>query len=162
MQTWLEGLSQRPVLAGSLAGLLAFVSGQIALTLLVGAPPANEPLAADALLATNNLWLIAFIGSIWAPIFETAAAQCLPIELLRRVGAPPPVGLLVSAALFSGGHMLNGGGLLQGAITLVFGAVLASLYLQFRAMGPGRAFAAAWACHCVNNSLAIAGIALGL
>ena len=58
--------------------------------------------------------------------------------------------------------MLNGGGLLQGAITLVFGAVLASLYLQFRAMGPGRAFAAAWACHCVNNSLAIAGIALGL
>jgi hypothetical protein len=161
MRATLAALSQRAVLAGGLAGAASFIAGQVLLTLLVGAPPADQPVAADAMLATNNMWLIAFMGMIWAPVFETAVAQCLPIELLRRFGAPSAASFLASAALFSAGHMLGGGGSLQGAVTFVFGAVLAAIYLHFRGQGPGRAFAAAWACHCVNNSLAIAGIALG-
>lgn len=162
MHATLARLSQRPVLAGGLAGLASFVAGQLLLTLLVGTPPADQPVAADAMLATNNLWLIAFMGAVWAPVFETAVAQWLPIELLRRFAAPSMVSFFASAALFSAGHMLGGGGALQGTITFVFGAVLAAVYLHFRKQGPGRAFAAAWACHCVNNCLAIAGIALGL
>ncbi len=161
MRATLARLSQRPVLAGGLAGLAAFATGQLLLTVLVGAPPADQPVAAEPLFASNKLWLIAFMATVWAPLFETAAAQWLPIELLRRVGAPSTVRLLVSAIVFSGGHMLNGGGALQGAVTFVFGALLAAIYLYFRDQGPGRAFAASWACHCVNNSLAIAGIALG-
>jgi len=155
-------LSHRPVLAGALAGMASFTAGQVLLTLLVGMPPPDEKLAAGPVFATNNMWLIAFIAVLWAPVFETAVAQWLPIELLRRIGARWWTGLLVSAAIFGGGHVLNGGGMLQGAITFVFGAVLAAIYLHFCDQGPGRAFAAAWACHCVNNSLAIAGIALGL
>jgi membrane protease YdiL (CAAX protease family) len=161
MHAWFARLSQRPVLAGGLVGLTAFVVGNILLTLLVGTPPQDEPLAGDGLFATNKLWLIACVGAVWAPVFETVVAQWLPIELLRRIGAPSVVCLLASAALFSGGHMLGGGGVLQGAVTFVFGLVLAAVYLHFRAKGPGAAFAAAWACHCVNNSLAIAGMALG-
>lgn len=161
MRATLAWLSQRPALAGGLAGLAAFATGHLLLAVLIGTPPADQPVAAQALIATNNLWLIAFMASVWAPVFETAAAHWLPIELLRRAGAPSTVRLLASAVVFSGGHMLNGGGALQGAITFVFGAILAAIYLYFRERGPGRAFVAAWACHCVNNCLAVVGIALG-
>lgn len=154
-------LSQRPALAGGLAGVAAFALGQSLLTLLLSAPPSDEPLAADKIFATGNIWLISLMAVGWAPLFETAVGQWLPIELLRRLGAPPWARLLASAGIFSAGHVLNGGGALQGVLAFLFGALLAALYLRFRDKGQGSAFAAAWACHCANNSLAAAGIALG-
>ena len=154
---------RRPLFVGALAGAAMFVLTQLVLRLFVPLEAVEGvPVAGDPLVASGQPWRIVLMAVLVGPLLETAIAQWLPIELLRRVPRlPQPVLLLASPVLFSAAHMLNGSGALHGATTFTFGLLLAGLYLAFRPHGARRAFAAAWAAHTMNNGLAVAAMLAG-
>jgi len=91
---------------------------------------------------------------VFAPLLETLLAQCLPIELARRLGAGPALCMLPSAFLFGLGHYLNGGPA-HGATTLFGGLVFAGAYVALRAKGIGPAYMAAVTAHAVQNGAVV-------
>ena len=78
--------------------------------------------------------------------------QLAPIELLRRLKAPAPLSLAVSALLFGFGHYHNGG-FAHGLTSLAAGVFFAIAYLAFRTRSVPQAFACAWCCHASHNFL---------
>jgi hypothetical protein len=138
---------------GGLYGLAALF-GVIATYWLLTAVLPREHWGASAAAGfanTKEPWL--FLSAVLlVPALETVIAQLLPIEILRRLGAPAWVCVAGSAALFSLGHGLNGG-LAHAATTAVSGLVMATAYLSARPASAGHAFGCAWSAHATKNGL---------
>ncbi len=156
---WRAMAERRPlpaaVLLGSsagLAGLLcAFVVGKAVLYFM---PPELWGNSAAAGLGRLGWGWAFFLAVVFAPLFETAVGQVLPMELVRRLGARPGFGILLSGLVFGVGHYLNGG-LAHGVTTFVGGLVFACAYAALRPTGIGPAFVAAATAHAVQNGLVL-------
>ena len=94
-----------------------------------------------------------FAAIFFAPLYETFVAQLLPIEILRRCRAGAAVCIIVSAALFSLGHVLTGAGIAHGTTTLVAGLVFAYAYVSARTDGVGAGYVCAVVAHAGHNAL---------
>lgn len=110
-------------------------------------------LAGDALFANGSPAIVFLMVTLWAPLFETLAAQVLPIALLRRCTPSQPLWISTSALLFSLGHVLGGGGRVQAVLTFLLGAAFADGYVRWLPRGGWRAFGAAALAHAVNNGV---------
>lgn len=143
-----------PVLVGALSGsvIAAFNMAWVALAWSAGAPLGDA--ATGNFLVEGHPVSVLLLAIVWAPLWETLIAQLIPLELLARCDWRLRV--LVSALLFSGGHVLSGAGMGQALSTLVGGAAWALLYLAFRQRGRSAAFAAAAAGHAANNLIVLA------
>lgn len=93
------------------------------------------------------------LGVLLMPALETLLGQCLPIEPLRRLRAPPLACVLASAALFGAAHWVNGG-LGHGLTTFVTGSLFALAYWLCRPAGFWVAAMAAYSAHAAHNFLA--------
>ena len=108
--------------------------------------------AAESLEGAGMATLFWF-AVVFAPLTETVLGQWLPIELMRRFGVRAQYCLLVSAALFSFGHVLNGAGILHASMTFIGGLLFAASYLVARNFGAGPAWLAAATAHACSNGL---------
>ena len=117
---------------------------------LVHEPPrlAGAALFADTAPAAVLIMVIA-----WAPLWETVAAQVIPVAILRRCTHRHVLWIGASALVFSLGHMLGGGGPAQAVLTFSFGAVFAGAYVRWLPQGAWRASGAVALAHAVNNGL---------
>jgi len=139
--------------AASLAATGAVVAG------LKLALPASM-LGVSAAAGVGNYPLPAFVllAVLLAPLAEMLMFQCLPIEVLRRLGAGFKASVMVSALLFAFAHYWNGG-LAHGTSTLVSGLVFAYGYALCRPYGWLPACLAAFTAHAAQNA---ALVSLGL
>jgi hypothetical protein len=108
--------------------------------------------AADALYASGRVYLIVVMAAVWAPIYETIVGQWLPILVVRFFKGSDLVCIVVSAAVFCGGHVWAGGGWFQAIITACFGTLLATVYVASQQHGAFKAAVVAGAVHAVHNS----------
>lgn len=154
--SWDDRTFGRSLLYAAAAGTLTMVLlGLITLGLvaLLGRNNMGGLAAADVF---QNGWAATIVLAIvWVPFWETLVAQLLPIALLTSLGARPPVAIVTSAALFSAGHVANGGGLAQGIVTFAAGLVFAGLFVANRKHGLGRAYAITATAHAANNGAAL-------
>lgn len=134
---------------GPLGLLCAFVAYKLAGFFL---PPELWGSSAASGLASLGPAGMVFMAVVYAPLLETLLAQCLPIEIARRLGAGPLLCVLPSALLFGFGHYVNGG-LLHGITSFCTGLVLASAYMALRRAGAGPACLAAASAHVVQNGM---------
>lgn len=148
-------LPQHPVTRGLTLSLVSAPLACIALGLLQLAF-AREVLggAAAQKLIGQPGWYIFFAAIVFAPLFETVVGQILPIELARRVGASDQVCILVSATLFSLGHLYSGG-LANAVATFLGGGVFAYAYVSVRERGVGAGYIASVCAHGGHNALLI-------
>ena len=109
--------------------------------------------AAQTLMGQSG-WYVFFAAIVFAPLFETFVGQLLPIELARRVGARDQVCILVSATLFSLGHLYSGG-IASAVATFIGGGVFAYAYVSVRGQGYGAGYIAAVCAHAAHNALLI-------
>lgn len=138
---------------GGLYGVVGLVGVVLTYWLLTVVLPREHwgASAAAGFVNTPQPWL--FLSAVLlVPALETLLAQLLPIEILRRIGAPAWVCIAGSAALFSLGHGLNGGPA-HAATTAVGGLVMAAAYLSARSASAGHAFGCAWSAHATKNGL---------
>ena len=149
-------LGARPVCGAFAAGLVfamfsLAVSG-LTLLLLFLVLPAHHwgPSAAAGSIGTLSEAALLFIAVLFIPIVETLIGQALPMELVRRLGGGAVAGVIVSAAVFGGGHGLNGG-VAHGISSLSAGLVFACSYLFPRPFGILPALVAAGTTHATHN-----------
>jgi uncharacterized protein len=91
------------------------------------------------------------LGSIIAPIFETALFQALPIYLLRgKFGVSWPVVLIASAGLFGASHWYSAAYII---FAFLIGMILAYGYAVRRSDG-GRPFILITVVHGLRNGVA--------
>lgn len=112
-------------------------------------------LAGAAVLQSGDWFSIFFVAVLWAPVFETLIAQCLPIALVRCVSTSNAHAIIAGAAVFSIGHMTNGGGWEQGIITAISGAVFSWRYVRGLDYGIFGAIILTAVVHASNNALAL-------
>jgi len=136
---------------GPLGLLCTFIVGKLFMFL---APPELWGNSAGAYLDRLSPGRMIFVAVVFAPLLETVLAQCLPIELARRLGAGPVLCLLPSAFLFGLGHYLNGGPA-HGTTTFFGGLVLAGAYVLLRTRGIGPACMASATTHAVQNGVIV-------
>jgi hypothetical protein len=108
--------------------------------------------AADALYASGRIYPIVVMAAVWAPIYETVVGQWLPILVVRFIKGSDLVCVVVSAAVFCGGHVWAGGGWFQAIITALFGTLLATVYVANQHHGALKATVIAGTVHAVHNS----------
>ncbi|QBB71233.1 CPBP family intramembrane metalloprotease [Pseudolysobacter antarcticus] len=153
----MESLSKRPILGAITLGAFTAIA-TLALGLFLqyflhrllperlwGTLAAREDLNQPAVL-------VFFTAVIFAPLFETILGQVIPIEIARRFGINRWVCVLISAAVFGGGHYLNGG-LLHGLVTFFTGIMLAALYLMLRRNSPASSYVGVVTAHAVHNAI---------
>ncbi|MDR7270158.1 hypothetical protein J2X20_002816 [Pelomonas saccharophila] len=97
-------------------------------------------------------WRFLVFGVLFGPAWETLIGQCAPVELLRRLRAPPLACVITSAGVFGAAHWM-GGGLGHGLSTLVSGSVFALAYWLCRPAGFWCASTAAYVAHAAHNCL---------
>lgn len=117
-------------------------------------------LAGDKLFREASWGSLFFVAVFWAPVFETLVAQWVPVSLMRLLSKSTVAGVLSGAAVFSVGHMLNGGGWEQGIITAISGAVFSWAYVRGLVYGMPGAIALTAVVHASNNALALCASAL--
>lgn len=154
---WPSRLSRRPWTAAFGLGL--------SLSLCSAPASLGTALLAETLLpagwfgksAAGNLgelspWSFLLLGVFLLPAWETFLGQCLPIELLRKLRAPPQACVMASALLFGAAHWVNGG-LGHGLTTFITGSLLATAYYLCRPAGLCVAATAAYSAHAAHNFL---------
>lgn len=154
---WPSLLARRPWAAAIALGL--------GLSLCTAPASLGTALAAEALLPDGwfgesaagdigELSALGFLllGVLSMPALETLLGQCLPIELLRKLRAPPLACVIASALLFGGAHWVNGG-LGHGLTTFVAGSLFALAYWLCRPAGFWPAAMAAYSAHAAHNFL---------
>ena len=110
-------------------------------------------LAGAAVLQSGDWFSIFFLAVLWAPVFETLAGQLLPIALVRRFSTSTGPAMIAGGAVFSLGHMSNGGGWEQGVITAIAGAVFSWRYVRGLDYGMPGAITLTAVVHASNNAL---------
>lgn len=144
----------RAIFAGALtAALLSLFSGL--LFALLGR--ANMGTLAGAAVLERGGVSIFFAAVVFAPLWETLIAQFVPIGILTVMGVRPLIAVFVSAALFSAGHVLTGGGVGQGLLTFVGGMCCASVFATNLKRGFLRAYGLTAVVHASTNALLLLG-----
>jgi hypothetical protein len=145
------GLSRSVAVGGFAAALLWLLSS----LLFAWMGRANMGALAGAGIFERG-WVVSFFAAvILAPLWETLIGQLIPISLLKLLNARPSIAVVVSAALFSGGHVASGGGIGQGIVTFAAGLLFASLFAANARQGLGRASLFTGTAHATNNALLI-------
>lgn len=124
------------------------------LTLVIPASLAGKSAPENFFDSGPGLISVIFFVLIFAPLYETLIAQLLPVEILRKCKLPPLMIGFVSAAIFGGGHYLNGN-LQHGISTFFAGAVFACLYLRTRSQGVKSSYVVTALAHFANNATAL-------
>ena len=146
-------LPRHPVARGLSLSLVSVPLACIAAGMLYLAFPLNVlgGSAAQELIGKPG-WYVFLAGVVLAPFFETVVGQLLPIELARRFGASGKLCILISAALFSLGHLYSGG-IASAVATFIGGGIFAFAYMSVRERGAGAAYVAAASAHAGHNAL---------
>ncbi|MEV4781282.1 type II CAAX prenyl endopeptidase Rce1 family protein [Burkholderia sp. LMU1-1-1.1] len=146
-------LPRHPVARGMSLSLVSVSLASIATGILYLAFPLDVlgSSAAEGLIGKPG-WYIFLAAVVLAPLFETVVGQILPIELARRGGASGQVCIFISAALFSLGHLYNGG-IANAVATFIGGGVFAYAYVSVRERGVGASYMAAFSAHASHNAL---------
>lgn len=137
-------------------GCAIAITGSIVNSLLALISPSGvmQPGAAVLRFASNNMVFFVLAALIVAPIVETIIAQCLPIELLRKLKAPNALIVLVCAVLFGLGHY-SSVSVNHGIKTFVDGAIYGFLYLQMRRYSMSASYCVVAVAHFTNNLLVL-------
>lgn len=146
-------LPRHPVARGLSLSLVSVSLACIAMGILYLTFPVDVlgGAAAEELIGKPG-WYIFLAAVVLAPLFETFLGQLLPIELARRVGASDQVCILISAVLFSLGHLYSGG-IASAVATFIGGGVFAYAYVSVRERGVGAGYMAAASAHAGHNAL---------
>ena len=147
--------AQRCALAAGAGVLIASLLLLLSLLLFALLGTANMGDLAGAPIFQRGLVQTFFAAVVWAPLFETLIGQLIPIALLTWLGARDSIAIVVSAILFSVGHVASGGGLGQGFITLIGGLCFASVFSANMRRSLARAFVLTAISHATNNALAL-------
>ncbi|NYE63384.1 hypothetical protein FHW58_004614 [Duganella sp. 1224] len=141
------------LLLGAGTGLLSASLGATVACLLQALLP-RQILGPSAAAALANLapWSLLVMGGFLIPLWETCAAQWLPLEMGRLAGFNDIACVALAAMVFGAGHYLNGG-LAHGVCAAIAGALFATAYLVMRPCGYLPAFWASFVAHAVNNLL---------
>lgn len=124
------------------------------LSLIIPASLAGKSAPENFFDSGPGLISVIFFVLIFAPLYETLIAQLLPIEILQKCKLPPLAIGFISAAIFGGGHYLNGN-LQHGITTFCAGAVFACLYLRTRPQGVKSSYVVTALAHFANNATAL-------
>lgn len=101
-------------------------------------------------------WMQTFFAAVvWAPLFETLIGQLIPIAVLTWLGSRNSIVIVASAVLFSAGHVVAGGGLAQGFVSLVAGLCFANIFAANMRRSLARAFVLTAISHATSNGLAL-------
>ncbi|RZJ84303.1 MAG: CPBP family intramembrane metalloprotease [Massilia sp.] len=159
LANWRARMEKRPLLsAAALGACLGIVSSFCSVILLPIAlrllPPEQWGNSAAVGLDGSGPGGIFLAAVVFAPLIETLLGQLIPVEIAHRLGANALVCVLLSALVFGGGHVVNGG-LVHGISSFFAGLVFACAYAGMRWSGIGRGFVAAGAAHAVHNMVVI-------
>ncbi len=153
----ITSLNRLELLKTALAwGCATAVVGTIVSALLMVISPLGsmQPSAKSMGIAAQGMAFFALAALVYAPIVETLIAQCLPIELLRKLRAPNAFIVLVCAVVFGLGHYTSNG-VNHGIKTFVDGAIFGSLYLQTRKHSLSASYWVVAIAHFTNNLLVL-------
>jgi membrane protease YdiL (CAAX protease family) len=149
---WRKSLLRSTHIGCVLALLSLLVSYLLSLVFAAGI----GPLAGDALFRSRSVATVILVAVVWAPVFETVVAQLVPITFIRLFSKSDGLAVSCSALIFGVGHVLSGGGLMQGVFTATVGLVFASVFVANVKSGVFRASVlTAWV-HGVHNGILIA------
>ncbi len=153
----MEIVSKRPILGaialGAVTACVTSVVAMLAIYVFQHILPQRlwgQSAAADVF--NQPAVAVFFDAVIFFPLLETIIGQVIPIEIARRFGINPWLCVFISAAVFGGGHYLNGGPL-HGLVTFSVGIVLAALYVVLRRNGPASSFVGVATAHILHNAL---------